>query len=79
MSEPTENTEVEKMEMHPLENKWTIYEQVQFVDAVDKKEGYINSYESICTFGTVENFWVNWSKLPSVRYFWLCPACLISP
>ncbi|KAK8797282.1 hypothetical protein WA158_004490 [Blastocystis sp. Blastoise] len=51
---------------HALEHKWTIYEQVSLVDSVDKKEAYLNSYENICTFGTVETFWLNWTKLPSV-------------
>lgn len=52
--------------VHPLQNEWVIFEQVQFHQEKDKKAGYTNSYESICKFKTVEGFWMNWNRIPTV-------------
>lgn len=52
--------------VHPLENKWVISEQVQSGDKQDKSQQYSNSFEKLCTFATVEEFWRFWSKIPTV-------------
>ena len=56
----------EGSKVHPLQNEWVIYEQVQFHQEKDKKAGYTNSFESICKFKTVEGFWMNWNRIPTV-------------
>ncbi|KAK8800422.1 translation initiation factor 4E [Blastocystis sp. subtype 4] len=56
----------QEITVHKLEHSWTIYEQVQFHNEKDKKKGYLNSFEKICTFSTAEGFWLNWNRIPTV-------------
>lgn len=58
----------EKVTVHKLQNKWTIYEQIQFHNEKDKKKGFLNSFESICSFSTAEGFWLNWNRIPTVTF-----------
>ena len=53
---------------HILENKWVISEQYQLEDKQTKNHGYENSFEKICSFETIEDFWSYWNKLPSISY-----------
>ncbi|KAK8798578.1 hypothetical protein WA538_003252 [Blastocystis sp. DL] len=56
----------EKVTVHKLQNRWTIYEQIQFHNEKDKKKGFLNSFENICSFSTAEGFWLNWNRIPTV-------------
>lgn len=58
----------EKVTVHKLQNRWTIYEQIQFHNEKDKKKGFLNSFESICSFSTAEGFWLNWNRIPTVTF-----------
>ena len=53
-------------EVHVLEHKWEISEQYQLDDKQEKGQGYENSFEKICTFDTIEQFWGYWNKIPGV-------------
>lgn len=61
----------EVTKVHPLQNQWSIYEQIQFYDDKDKKKGYLDSYDNICQFKTVEGFWMNWNRIPTVTWVFL--------
>ena len=61
MAETTEET-------HPLENTWVISEQYQQEEKVEKAQDYDNSFEKICTFSTIEDFWSYWNRIPAVSY-----------
>lgn len=58
----------ESVTIHKLHNSWSIYEQVQFHTEKDKKKGYFESFDQICTFSTAEGFWLNWNRIPTVTY-----------
>lgn len=51
---------------HPLQNEWCIYEQIQFHNEKDKKKGYVDSFDNVSQFKTVEGFWMNWNRIPTV-------------
>ena len=51
---------------HPLQNEWCIYEQIQFHNDMDKKKGYNDSFDNVSQFKTVEGFWMNWNRIPTV-------------
>lgn len=53
---------------HKLQHSWTIYDQKKFQDNKNVKQGYFNSFTPICTFSTVELFWLNWAKIPDLTY-----------
>lgn len=53
-------------ELHILEYKWVISEQYQLDDKQAKNHGYENSFEKICAFNTIEDFWSYWNKLPAI-------------
>ena len=56
----------DKIQLHKLQNSWVIYEQIQFYENKDRGEGYKDSFEAICIFDTVEGFWLNWNRIPTV-------------
>ena len=51
---------------HILENKWVLSEQYYIDNKADRVKGYENSFEKICSFNTIEEFWGYWNKLPSI-------------
>lgn len=54
-------------EVHPLENSWTLWENLAVTnDRPLKKHGYMLSYEQVSSFGTVEEFWNLWMRYPNV-------------
>lgn len=55
-------------EVHLLENIWVISEQYQQEEKVDKARDYDSSFEKICSFNTIEEFWSYWNKLPRISY-----------
>ena len=42
--------------VHILERKWVLSEQVFIDNKVDRRRGYDNSFEKLCTIGTLETF-----------------------
>lgn len=53
-------------ELHLLQNTWVISEQYQQEEKADKARDYESSFEKICTFNTIEDFWGYWNKLPRI-------------
>ena len=41
-------------------------EQVFIDNKVDRRRGYDNSFEKLCTIGTLETFWSYWKALPAI-------------
>lgn len=52
--------------VHILERKWVLSEQVFIDNKVDRRRGYDNSFEKLCTIGTLETFWSYWKALPAI-------------
>ena len=44
-------------------------EQVFIDNKVDRRRGYDNSFEKLCTIGTLETFWSYWKVLPAISLF----------
>ena len=55
-------------ELHLLQNTWVISEQYQQEEKADKARDYESSFEKICSFNTIEDFWGYWNKLPRISY-----------
>ncbi|CBK22821.2 uncharacterized protein [Blastocystis hominis] len=53
-------------ELHLLQNTWVISEQYQQEEKADKARDYESSFEKICSFNTIEDFWGYWNKLPRI-------------